>query len=100
MALHCSLFGCKGAAAELSQSTASDVMTRSQSCWGPQTEARAKSAWSAGAMDETAAAYLHERELPYFTMFGQGSRPYKDLEGKPWPPRAELSYLTPLSQLP
>ena len=50
---------------------------------GPQTEARAKSAWSAGAMDETAAAYLHERALPYFTMFGQGSRPYKDLEGKP-----------------
>ena len=45
-------------------------------------EGFAKCAWSAGAMDETAAAYLHERELPYFTMFGQGSRPYKDLEGK------------------
>ena len=32
-------------------------------------------------MDEVAAAYLHEEGLPYFTMFGQGSRPYTDLKG-------------------
>ena len=36
----------------------------------------------AGAMDETAAAYLREEGLPYFTMFGQGSNPYKDLKGE------------------
>ena len=32
-------------------------------------------------MDEIAAAYLHEEGLPYFTMFGEGSRPYTDLIG-------------------
>jgi len=35
----------------------------------------------AGAMDEVTAAYLHEEGLPYFTMFGQGISPYKDLKG-------------------
>lgn len=35
----------------------------------------------AGAMDEVTAAYLHEEGLPYFSMFGEGSRPYKDLKG-------------------
>ena len=35
----------------------------------------------AGAMDEITAAYLHEEGLPYFSMFGQGSRPYTDLRG-------------------
>ncbi len=32
-------------------------------------------------MDEVTAAYLHEEGLPYFTMFGQGISPYKDLKG-------------------
>lgn len=36
---------------------------------------------SAGAMDDTTAAWLHEEGLPYFTMFGQGTNPYKDLKG-------------------
>ena len=51
-------------------------------------------------MDETAAAYLHERELPYFTMFGQGSRPYKDLEGEPRSGGAGLAIPAPISNLP
>ena len=36
----------------------------------------------AGAMDEVTAAYLHEEGLPYFSMFGEGSRPYTDLRGE------------------
>ena len=63
-------------------------------------EANTKWAWSAGAMDETAAAYLHERKLPYFTMFGQGSHPYKDLEGEPRPASAGLAFPAPLLNLP
>lgn len=52
-------------------------------CEGTNSRQRASVLHSciAGAMDEVTAAYLHEEGLPYFTMFGQGISPYKDLKG-------------------